>query len=267
MCDRCGFVCCNPDLMQMHTGKNGQTECKRKRQRVELVDSQESCVAVECSDVEVVLDALNRYSKSTANFVDVVSEMAKAGYPRALYEQIYKDAYGPNYAAPHPTPEMDSAFRRTLGEFLYDKIEKMPAEERPFYWLLVPAHSSSDSTMQRVLFVRHDNQWIIQHEKDWKLALSYAEVDENDEDVQSCILYHIVTAFLADVTVSMQKYQLELVRKRVEINALKALVDYEDNKLLTRVYLVSHILLESSFCVNSVCNSLVFLKAGGAPQV
>jgi hypothetical protein len=249
--------------MAQHVGTPLQTECKRKRQRFELVESEESCAAVECSDMDVVLEALNRYNKNTVNFMDVVVDMSKKGYPRELYENIYKEAYGSNFATPRPTRDMDSAFRRTLGEFLYDKIEEMPAEQRPFYWLLVPISNSKCSMMQKVLFVRHDDQWIIQYEKDWKLALSYAEVDENDQDVQSCILYHILNTFLTDIVSSMKKYQLELVRKRVEINALKALVDYEDNHLLTRVYLVSDILLDSSFCVNSVRDNLVFLKIPG----
>jgi hypothetical protein len=216
---------------------------------------------VDCSDVEEVAEALARRRGSSPNFLDVMKRIGavEGSYGRELYESVYREAYGADFAAPRATPGLASAFRRALGDHLFEELKRLSPEERPFHWLLVPT-SETDTKCRRVLFVRHDDRWLVQHERDWKLAFAYAEVDAGDEDVMSCVLYQIVSSFLLNVIRSVRPHQLQLVKRRVDINALKALLDTEDSRLLTRLYLVTDVLLDSHFCANSTCGGIMFLR-------
>jgi hypothetical protein len=259
-CEHCGFTCENVALMQFHIAKK---KCTNRKRKISLEDINEipgnfSITAIDCSDAELTMDALNRYCSNSLNFIDVINGLSKKGFPYKLYEKIYKTAYGPDLLDPEPLPEHDTAFRRVIGDFLFEEIEKIQFEKRPFRWLSIA--SNGTEKCRRILFVRHANQWVIQHEKDWKLAFSYAEIDPNDEDVQSCILYQIISTYLVDIILSLKKNQIDLVRNRIEINLLKAVVDFEDKKITTKIFLVEDIIFDSHFCANSISGNILFVN-------
>lgn len=261
-CNQCAYTCYNVTVMEVHISLGNCANRKRakiRRPKVEvetkdglamlamlaartpLADTEVDTRTFDISEIDFTLDMLNRRSLATLNLSDMITEISK-DLPYELYERIYREAYGPNFSEPHQSKEIDSAFRRTTGDFLNDQLLKIPQEQRPFCWISVP----SDDKSRRVLFVRHDNKWIPIREKDWKLAFAYSEFNDQDEDVQGCIAYQIISTFLTDIILNLRKHQMNLVRSRVDINLLKALVDFEDNKLSTKFYLLS-IFLECEF--------------------
>jgi hypothetical protein len=220
-------------------------------------------IALDSSDMDYALESLNKYrSINVLNMTDTFAYIKN--YPLHLYEDVYIDAYGENYRLnPRPSSELHTSFAKVIGNFLFTYLVNIPNKQRSFYWILVPT-SEDDLRARKILFIRHGDSWITILEKDWKLAFSYATVDENDEDVQSCVLYSIITTFLTDVIRGFRPHQVALAQRRVIIPDIKALIDTEDNKVLTKMYWVKSVLLDSHFCLNSLDEGMMLLPMSGA---
>jgi hypothetical protein len=100
--------------------------------------------------------------------------------------------------------------RTPFLEFLVIFFRRLE-NQRSLYWIVIP---QVKVVIVRLIFYASSRQMDRPARKDWKLFV--CEFNKDDEDVQSCVLYHRFF-FLINVVKVYVSPKLELVQRRINI--------------------------------------------------